>query len=72
MRAPEERLAIAQKELERAFSLINDLWTNQELGLVITLPTHTENQIAVRNLIVDTRIAIMKASNQVEMLINKD
>ena len=72
MRTPEERLEIAYTELDTAFRLINDLLLNKHLGLFITLPTHTEDEIAVRNLIVDTRIAIIKASNEVELLIDKN
>ncbi len=67
-RTTKERLEIADAELDRAFSLINDLWANEHLGLLITKPEHTEPERQIRELIVSTRIAIMNASSQIELL----
>jgi hypothetical protein len=71
-RTTKERLEIADAELDRAFRLINDLWANKDLGLFIALPTHTKKELAIREQIVSTRIAIMKASNQIELLIDNN
>jgi hypothetical protein len=62
-----ERLDIADAEISRAFTLINLLWTNEHLGLTITLPSHTPEEVAIRELIVETRIAIMNVSQEIEM-----
>jgi hypothetical protein len=66
---PEQRLTIAQEQLDRAFDLINELWTNKRLDLFFTKPEHTEEDLKLRQEIVSARIAILNASHQVEMLI---
>ena len=66
-----ERLDIAETEISRAFRLINDLWTNEHLGLTITLPSHSPEEVAIRGLIVETRIAIMKVSHEIELTKSK-
>ena len=67
-RTPEERLEIADTELDRAFRLINELWANKYLDVFFTPRTLTEPERQIRELIVDTRIAIINASNQIELI----
>lgn len=73
MRTPNQRLEVAQTELNRAFSLINDLWTNEYLDLFITTDRElTEQEKKVREQIVSVRIAIINASSQVELLLDNN
>lgn len=73
MRTPNERLDIAKTNLDTAFQLINDLWANKHLDLVINNNRQlTEQEKEIRELIVSTRMAIINASNQVELLLDKN
>jgi hypothetical protein len=71
-KTPEERLTLAQAQLDLAFDLINDLWTNDHLGLLITEPHHTKEDLEVREAIISTRLAILQASHQVQMLLSQE
>ena len=66
MKTIEERLNIAEEHASLAFRLINELWISN--GVLLDLDTLTEEQRAIRNYIVDTRIAILKTSNELEMI----
>jgi hypothetical protein len=72
MPTPSQRLETAQTEINRAFSLINDLWTNEHLDLNFATRTLTEPERQIRELIVSTRIAIINTSNQIELLIDNN
>jgi hypothetical protein len=66
MKTIEERLNIAEEYTSLAFRLISELWIDN--GVLIDIDTLTEEQRAIRNRIVDTRIAILKTSNEIEMI----
>jgi hypothetical protein len=68
MKTIEERLNIAEEYSNLAFRLINELWIDKHEGLILDQDTLTNEQRAIRTHIVDTRIAILKISNEIEMI----
>jgi hypothetical protein len=72
-RTSTERLQETNTELETAFRLINEIWTNESLNLSFIDTTKlTAEQRELREKIVSCRIAIMNACNQVELLLENN
>ncbi len=72
-RTSTERLQETNTELETAFRLINEIWTNESLKLSFIDTTKlTAEQRELSEKIVSCRIAIMNACNQVELLLENN
>jgi hypothetical protein len=67
-RTTEQRLDTTTQQLNIAFDLINELWTNNNLNLLLDTPELTETERQVREIILSTRLAIMNASNELTLL----
>lgn len=68
-RTSTERLKEVKQELELAFSLINELWADEHLDILLGETNLSPDLIRIRRKIISTRIAILNASNQVELLL---
>lgn len=68
-RTSTERLKEVEQELDLAFSLINELWADEYLDILLGETNLSPDLIRIRRKIISTRIAILNASNQVELLL---
>ena len=64
-----ERLKEVKQELELAFSLINELWADEHLDILLGETNLSPDLIRIRRKIISTRIAILNANNEVELLL---
>lgn len=68
-RTSTERLKEVKQELELAFSLINELWADEHLDILLGETNLSPDLIRIRRKIISTRIAILNANNEVELLL---
>jgi hypothetical protein len=63
-----QRLDNAQIALNRAMTITTNLWTNKDLDILFSKPEHTETERQLRENLVSARIAIINASNEIQIL----
>lgn len=68
-RTSTERLKEVEQELDLAFSLINELWADEYLDILLGETNLSPDLIRIRRKIISIRIAILNANNEVELLL---